>query len=214
MKKTILWDNDGVLVDTEKYYLEANTIFLGKYGIEVTEELYNQISLVEGRSMLTLLEDKGYSQKELLKLRAQRDDIYINLVMSNDVRIDGAGDVLASLHGKFKMGIVTTTKREYFVKVHETTGFIKYFDFIVAREDYEKSKPSPDPYLIGISVSKSLPEECIAVEDTERGLKSATSAGIDCIVVPSALTRGNDFKDAKVIVENLSGITVNLLSRL
>jgi HAD superfamily hydrolase (TIGR01509 family) len=214
MKKTILWDNDGVLVDTEKYYLEANTIFLKEYGVEVTEDLYKKISLMEGKSMLTLLEDKGYSEKEMLELRAQRDNIYINLVMSNDVTIEGAGDVLASLHEDFKMGIVTTTKRDFLNRIHETTGFLKYFDFIVAREDYKRAKPYPDPYLLGLSRSGNLSEECVAIEDTERGLKSAASAGIDCIVVPSELTSGSDFKDAKVVVDGLMGITPELLSSI
>ena len=164
--------------------------------------------------MLTLLRDKGYSDQEILKLREQRDEIYINLVMSNDITIDGAGDVLAELFGKFKMGIVTTTKREYFNKVHGTTGFLKYFDFVIAREDYKSSKPSPDPYLLGIARSGSLPKECVAVEDTERGLVAANSAGIDCIVVPSDLTRGNEFKDAKLVLDNLGKITADLLRSL
>jgi HAD superfamily hydrolase (TIGR01509 family) len=214
MKKTILWDNDGVLVDTEKYYLEANTIFLKDYGIEVTEELYNRISLRKGKSMLTLLADKGYPEEEILKLREQRDDIYIDLVMSNDITIAGAGDVLASLNGKFKMGVVTTTKREYFTKVHEGTGFLKYFGFIVAREDYKKAKPSPDPYLLGISRSQSRPEECVAIEDTERGLKSALSAGLDCIVIPSGLTKKNKFKDAKIVFSSISDVTSDVIMSL
>ena len=214
MKNTILWDNDGVLVDTEKYYLEANTIFLRDYGIEVTGELYNRISLRRGKSMLTLLADKGYSADEILKLREQRDEIYIDLVMSNDITIESAGDVLASLHGRFKMGVVTTTKREYFTKVHENTGFLKYFDFVVAREDYKMAKPYPDPYLLGISRSESRPEECIAIEDTERGLNSAVSAGIDCVVIPSGLTKNNEFKDAKLVLNSISDVTYDVITSL
>ncbi len=211
MKSTILWDNDGVLVDTEKYYLKANTLFLKDYGIEVTEELYNSISLRKGKSMLTMLADKGYSEKEILQLREKRDDIYLDLIMSNDVTIDGAGEVLASLHGKFNMGVVTTTKREYFEKVHDRTGFLGYFEFIVAREDYEKAKPNPDPYLLGISRSGNRPEECIAIEDTERGLNSALSAGIDCIVIPSALTKQNEFKDATIVLDGIRDVTEDLI---
>jgi HAD superfamily hydrolase (TIGR01509 family) len=212
MKKTILWDNDGVLVDTEKYYLQANTLFLKEYGIEVTEELYNRISLQMGKSMLTLLTDKGYSGEEILKLREQRDSIYIDLVMANDITVEGVADVLASLKGKFSMGVVTTTKREYFQKVHERTGFLKYFEFVVAREDYDKAKPYPDPYLLGISRSGSRPSECVAIEDTERGLKSARAAGLDCIVVPSGLTEQNDFKDAGVVVKNIRDVTEELIN--
>lgn len=214
MKKTILWDNDGVLVDTEKYYLKANTIFLKEYGIEVTEEQYNEISLIQGKSMLTLLETRGYSPEEILKLREKRDDLYINLVMSGEITIPGAEEALESMHGKVKMGIVTTTKREYFIKVHETTGFLKYFDFIVAREDYKNSKPSPDPYLLGIKCSGSSPDECVAIEDTERGLKAAVSAGLDCIVIPSGLTSKNNFEGARTVVDNISKINYNLIAGL
>jgi len=214
MKKTILWDNDGVLVDTEKYYMEANRKFLKEFDINFPEELYNRISLVEGKSLLSLLEDRGYTATELLKLRDQRDDIYISLIMENVITIEGVQDVLESLHGKIKMGIVTTTKREYVNKIHDKTGYLRYFDFIVAREDYKRAKPFPDPYLLGISESQNSAEDCIAVEDTERGLQAAKTAGVDCIIVPSDLTKGNEFKDARIIVNNISDVTIELISEL
>lgn len=134
--------------------------------------------------------------------------------MENDITIEGVQDVLSSLHGKIMMGMVTTTKREYVNKIHDKTGFLQYFDFIVAREDYKRAKPFPDPYLLGISESQSSAEECIAFEDTERGLKAAKSAGVDCIVVPSGLTIGNEFKDARLIVDNISDITIELINEL
>lgn len=214
MKKTILWDNDGVLVDTEKYFMEANRKLLNEFDIEVTEELYKRISLIEGKSLLSLLDSRGYTGEEILKLRDRRDDIYISLVMENDITIEGVKDVLSSLHGKIKMGIVTTTKREYVAKIHEITGCLKYFDFIVAREDYKRAKPFPDPYLLGISQSKSLAEECIAVEDTERGLKAARSAGVDCIIIPSELTIGTEFKEAGLILDNIRDVTIDLINEL
>ncbi len=121
-------------------------------------------------------------------------------------------EVLAELHGKYKMGIVTSSLREHFDIIHRSTGLLKYFDFIVASGDYTKYKPDPEPYLVAIQKTGFAAEDCIAIEDSLRGLLSATRAGIRCYVIPNPLTRTSDFASAYKVLNHVREILVELNS--
>ncbi len=64
------------------------------------------------------------------------------------------------------------------------------------REDYGQSKPSPEPYLTAMQRNGLAAEECLVIEDSERGLRAALAAGLRCIVIPQGMTRGMDFTGA------------------
>ena len=206
MIRAVFWDNDGVLVDTEKLYFQATRELLLQAGVTLTKKLFNRISLVEGRSAFDLAEDKGTSREEIALLQERRNRRYTEL-LTGDVRIlDGVKDALGGLQGKVAMAIVTSSRRVHFDAMHIRTGLIPYFDFVLAREDYTLSKPDPEPYLTAMKKSGFGPEECLVVEDSPRGLASALAAGIRCLVVPNALTRGNPFTGAWRILENCSQV--------
>ena len=178
MIKAIFWDNDGVLVDTEKLYFKATCELLLHAGVTLTEELFNKISLVEGRSAFDLAVAKGGSPEEIALLQEQRNRRYKELLRGNIPILDGVKDALGELQGKVAMAIVTSSRRVHFDAMHAGTGLIPYFDFVLAREDYTLSKPDPEPYLTAMKKSGFGPEECLVVEDSPRGLASALSAGI------------------------------------
>jgi beta-phosphoglucomutase-like phosphatase (HAD superfamily) len=93
---------------------------------------------------------------------------------------------------------------------------LHFFDFVLTREDYKKSKPNPDPFLTAVIQNGLQPKHCIIVEDSERGLTAARAAGIRCIVVPNALTRSRKFSGAYRVLESVSdvaGEVFQLLSR-
>ena len=75
---------------------------------------------------------------------------------------------------------------------------------VLASGDYAKSKPAPDPYLKAVELSGFTKEECIAVEDSERGLLAAKNAGIRCYVIPTELTKYSNFNSADKILGNIS----------
>jgi HAD superfamily hydrolase (TIGR01509 family) len=206
MTKAILWDNDGVLVDTEHLYFEATRHVLNSVGIPLTEEQYIELFLVQNRGAWHLAEQQGATQNQIERLRDERNALYAQWLSRAPRLVDGITDVLDMLRGKYVMGIVTSSRRDHFDLIHQSTGLLKYFDFVLAAGDYTRSKPDPDPYLKAIERSGAGRDECIAIEDSERGLESATQAGIRCIVVPSRLTRGCAFARAHCILGSASEI--------
>jgi HAD superfamily hydrolase (TIGR01509 family) len=203
---TILWDNDGVLVDTEGLYFRATQDVLRTVGIHLTADQFKEISLRRGESTFVLAAERGISDGEIERLRAERDRRYAELLGSQSWAIDGADEVLRSLHGQVRMGVVTSARKVHFEAAHASTGLCQYLDFVLTREDYQQTKPHPEPYLTALARHGLHPEDCIVVEDSERGLAAATAAGLPCLIVLSDLSRGADFSRATQVLPSIRDV--------
>ena len=210
MLRAIFWDNDGVLVDTERLYYDATRAALGRAGVELTEEVYEDLSLRQGRSVFDLLRDRGTVEEEIQRLRSERDADYLRLLQEGAIVIDGVEDTLRALHGKIGMAVVTSSQKQHFDVAHRASGLARYFDFVLTREDYERTKPDPEPYLTALARTGVEPDECIVIEDTERGLLSARAAGIRCIVIPNRLIRSGDFSAAHAVLPSVRDVVATL----
>jgi HAD superfamily hydrolase (TIGR01509 family) len=206
MLRAIFWDNDGVLVDTERLYYEATRDALARAGVELREEVYEDLSLRQGRSVFELLSGHGADDDEIARLRAERDAHYLHLLRAPRLVIDGVEDTLRALHGRLRMGVVTSARKIHFDTIHRASGLVRYFDFVLTREDYERTKPDPEPYLKALERAGLRADECIVIEDTERGLRSATAAGMRCIVIPSALAPSGDFSAAHAVLSRVRDV--------
>ena len=214
MLKAVLWDNDGVLVDTEELYFNTTRKALSKVGVDLTRDLFVRISLKQGRSTFDLAAAQGVGQEVITRLRADRNRRYCDL-LRNGVRVlDGVEDTLRQLQGRVLMGVVTNSRREHFEIIHTATGLLHYFDFVLTREDYNKSKPDPDSFLTAIKQNGLQQQHCIIVEDSERGFAAAKAAGIRCIMVPNSLTKDGNFPGAYRVLNNAGEVAAEVLQLL
>jgi len=211
MFSAILWDNDGVLVDTEKYYYRATRDTLAAVGVDLTEILFRELFLIQAQGAWHLALDKGVPPEEVEALRDRRDALYLQLLRDNDVSIEGVDETLRQLRRQFKMGIVTSSHKEPFDTIHEKTGLLHYFDLVLTREDYQRSKPDPEPYRMATELLQLKPEEVLAVEDSKRGLIAAKQAGLSCWVIPNGLTAEDDFSEADRVLTHIREVESLLL---
>ncbi|MDE2999985.1 MAG: HAD family phosphatase [Gemmatimonadota bacterium] len=196
MLKAILWDNDGVLVDTEGLYFQACRETLEPHGVHLSEARFIELFLKASEGLPGIAAEHGMDERALDSARNWRNARYTELLRAGVPVIDGARQVLRQLHGTVRMGIVTSSRREHFEIIHATTGLLGFFDFTLVREDYRHSKPDPEPYLTAMRKNGLSAAECVAIEDSDRGLRAALAAGLRCIVIPQGLTRGLDFTGA------------------
>ena len=203
---TILWDNDGVLVNTEGLYFRATREVLRSVGVPLTAVEFKEVSLRRGESCFILAAEHGIADDEVTRLRAERDKVYAELLGSQSWAIDGAEEVLRSLHGRVRMGVVTSARRVHFEAAHANTDLRRYLDFELTREDYGESKPNPEPYLMALDRHNLRPEDCIVVEDSERGLAAANAAGLRCLVVLSHWTQDGDFSKAERVLQSICDV--------
>jgi beta-phosphoglucomutase-like phosphatase (HAD superfamily) len=120
--EAILWDNDGVLVDTEHLYFQATQRVLASVGVTLTEEQYIDCFLVEGHGAWHLVEARGVGDAEIARLRDQRNEIYGRLLSQGPRVIPGIVETLDALRGRYVMGVVTSSRKDHFDLIHEHTG--------------------------------------------------------------------------------------------
>ena len=195
MKQYILWDNDGVLVDTEHWYFTATQRALGELGIALKKELY-LARMVRGESSWDLALAAGIAPGQVAAKRQQRDAYYREYLVREDIEIPGVEALLEGLSKNYKMAIVTTSKRSDFELIHQNRNIEQYMEFVLVREDYVSSKPDPEPYLTALNRFDASAQHCLVVEDSQRGLQAALAAGIDCAIVHNAFTASHDFSGA------------------
>ena len=207
----ILWDHDGVLVDTEPLYFEANRRALSNLGVELSESLYLKL-MARGESAWDIARAGGVGEADIAHWRAQRDVWYQEYITTADIDIDGVEDVLSRLGERYRMAIVTTARPEDFNLIHASRNITRHMDFVLTNVDYPRSKPAPDPYLAALARYDVAPEKAVVVEDSQRGLAAAVAAGIRCVVVNNAFTRAQDFSAATTIINSLEELPEVLTS--
>lgn len=201
-KKYILFDNDGVLVETEIWYYEASKRALKEFfDVDLQFDEYMDI-MTEGEGVWVAA--KNATQRDKTIARNQRDVYYQEYLRTEDIAIENVHDILKELQKKYKMGIVTTSRRVDFEIIHKNRGITDFMDFVLCVEDYAKSKPHPDPYLKGMELFNAKKEETIIVEDSQRGLISANRAKIDCVIVHNEFTKTQNFQSATHKIEKIS----------
>lgn len=204
-KKFLLWDHDGVLVDTERWYYEATRRKIAELGVTLDLSLYLE-RMVDGLSSWDLALAAGATEEAARQKRLERDALYREFVAREDIEIPGVLDVLSLLSEHCRMAIVTTSKGVDFDVIHATRNIVDYMEFTLVREDYERSKPHPEPYLLAVERFGASPDECLVIEDSQRGLKAAVAAGIDCAVVYNAFTARQDFAGATYRIDSLAAL--------
>ena len=195
MKKYILFDHDGVLVETEQWYYLANKRALATLGIDLARDAY-LVNMADGVSAWEGARDSGISDSEIDRARELRNRYYQEYLITEDIEIEGVLETLEVLAAEYRMAIITTSKPPDFALIHEKRSILNRMEFCLTREDYERAKPHPEPYLKGLERFGATAAETVVIEDSARGLKSAIAAGIDCIVVANELTASHDLSQA------------------
>ena len=202
MKKYILFDHDGVLVDTEFWYYKAGARALADIGFILDRDQYLR-DMTQGFATWAQAIAAGVDEQTISRQREVRNAYYQEYLRTEDIEIEGVLQTLAELSDTYRMAIVTTSKRADFDLIHKDRSILDYMEFHLDREDYERAKPHPEPYLTGLERFGASAAETVVVEDSARGLESAVAAGIDCIVVANEFTASHDLSKATAKVATL-----------
>jgi HAD superfamily hydrolase (TIGR01509 family) len=214
MLRAILWDNDGVLVDTEQLFYEANRELFQPLGLELSAQHFFDWYLADNCGAWHLLAPR-LSEEQAESLRAVRNERYAARLASEHIpAIDGVADTLAALSPRVRMGVVTSSNRDHFEIIHQRLDLLRHFEFVLTHESYTHSKPSPEPYLLGLERMGVHADEALVIEDSPRGLQAATAAGMRCIILRNALTRQHDFPGAWRVVDTMAEVRAAVESLL
>ncbi len=185
--KAILFDLDGTLIDTEKYYRVCWKKTLESFGYKVTDD--DVLSLRSlGRPFAPdhikkMVKDPDADYKAI---RAKRSKLMEEMIAREGIQLKkGAVELLEYLRSKkITTAVSTASDLERTTRYLKQVGLYDYFDKLISCTMVERGKPAPDVYLYACKELGLSPDLCIAVEDSPNGVKSAFSAGCKVIMVP------------------------------
>lgn len=201
--RAVLWDLDGVIVDSGKYHLAAYKRLFGEMDIEITEERF--FSAMFGRRNWDIIRDvlPEASQGQIHGLAEKKETIFRELVAGNVTPLPGAVELLRKAHAEaVKQAIVSSTPRENIELIVRTLEIEELLDTIVGEEDSPRGKPDPQPFTTAADRLRVPYDGCAVIEDAPEGIAAGKAAGMRCVGV--ATTRpANRLTEADLVVESL-----------
>ncbi|MDB5264703.1 MAG: family hydrolase [Parcubacteria group bacterium] len=208
---TILFDNDGVLVHTERFIFELNQEVFESLGITYTREDFIQHTFLTGLGSSGWLKSKGYDSNIAEKFTAERDRKWKQAELGNMTE-PSAPKVLSELAKTYDLCVVTNTRKEMFELSYKDSPIRDLLKTIIFREDYKEPKPSPDSYITALKRMNASAGQAIVVEDAPRGIEAAQRAGIRVVSILNPDFNTLDITKAEYHIQSLNELPVLLAS--
>lgn len=209
----VIFDLDGLLADTECLHCRAYQLALLEHDIDLLEADYAEHWVRFGRGIADWLTLQRLPL-DPHALRLRKAQHYLDLLATSLRPMEGALELLEFLHRRTKIALASSSYRDAVDGVLAGLGMARYFDVVVTGLDVAQVKPAPDIFL---KASRDLgvePAQCLVLEDAEKGVIAAHTAGMRCIAVPNDYTRHHDFSRATKICASLKEITPEFLHSL
>lgn len=202
----IIFDMDGVLIDSQPLHYEIDIRVLKACGFDATLSHVTPYSGVGNPDRWPKYKETLLLKptvQELIKMsEANMRDIFNETKLT---AIEGITELLSNIKKLgLPTGVASASSHELIDMVLKRTGISDYFDIIVSGEDVKVGKPHPDIYLKAASMVNLPPQQCIAIEDAPSGILAAKNAGFTCIAYKNPNTHGQVFDNASYVVDKFS----------
>jgi HAD superfamily hydrolase (TIGR01509 family) len=215
MIQTVIFDMDGVIVDTELVHRYAYYKQFGELNIEVPEEMYTSFTGLSTRNTFQKLKENFQLEHEVEDLILRKRSIFNDAFDSKEdlALLEGVGNLIKDFHQNGMQLIVASSASKVTIdRVFRRFDLHQYFSHIVSGEDFPKSKPHPAIFLHAASLSVAPKDNCIVIEDSTNGVKAAKAAGIFCVGYNSFHSKDQDLSLADVIVNHFDELNFGIVS--
>ncbi len=188
--RAYLFDCDGTIVDSMPLHYIAWKQALGEWGCTLDEELFYSWG---GKPPVEIV--AALNEMQSLKMPAEvvaerKESFYFSLL--HDLKpVPEVLEQIVAQFGQIPFAVVSGSTRASIIRSLTAVGLLDRFPLLVGSEDYERSKPAPDAFLIAAARLGVAPKDCLVFEDTDMGIQAATAAGMASVRIPQPRERGN-----------------------
>lgn len=218
--KAVIFDMNGTIVDDEPLHEEAMRKVCKIHGVELSHEEFAKeyIGRPDNECFQEIIRRHGVKGVPVNELMGQKAREYISFIHDETTPerlkiVPGVLRLLKSLQKQFLLALATGARREEAMAILELFGIKKFFGVIVTVEDVLRGKPDPEPYQLAVQRLGVRPEECVAIEDSPHGIRSAKRANIYSIGFHNKNYQ-HDLSEADLEVSSLSEISVTQITNL
>jgi HAD superfamily hydrolase (TIGR01509 family) len=216
--KAIFFDQDGVIIDTEKdgHRVAFNEMFkVFGYDFQWDVDKYHQLLQISGgkERMRHYFREKGIfpdltAEEEadlLLKLHKRKTEIFVNLIESGKLplRTGVKRLMLEAMAKNLVLGVCTTANERSANAIAKGMLHDITFEFVLAGDVVNKKKPDPEIYLLALEKTGLDPKQCIVIEDSRNGVLAAKKAGMHIVATTNIYTENEDLSEADIVVTSL-----------
>jgi HAD superfamily hydrolase (TIGR01549 family) len=218
MLEAVIFDMDGVLIDSEPFHLVVNEKIFANLGINLSEDEYQNFIGTTHKDMWTTIKNRynlPQSVPELVNMQVSGNIDYIKNEEIESIKIKGVTDLLSRIsREKIKIGIASSSPTEVIDLVIKKLGISGYFSSVVGGEEIKRGKPAPDIFLKAAERLKKEPADCIVIEDSKNGTLAAKAAEMKCIGFKNLNSGNQNLEKADLIIDNYDSLTVKTLRDL
>lgn len=207
--KTVVFDMDGVLFDTEKLCIDSWVAVAADHDITGVEEIFPLCIGLNDRDTKALVMERMGEEFPYDEFKVEASAWFHAYVKENGLPIKkGVHEILAYLkENDWSIGLASSSRYQSVISHLERTGIRDYFSVIVTGDMVEHSKPQPDIYLKACGEMGVNPKECFAIEDSPNGIRSAHWAGLRPIMVPDMIAPNDEMKSiTRLIFDDLTQV--------
>jgi len=218
MKEAVIFDMDGVIIDSEPFYYEIEKDINKELGIDVSIEEHKSFVGVTSYNMWNALKKKyGLKQTvdELMEMTRSRFVEFLESQRGKINPIDGVKELIISLHENgFKLAVASSSGTDIVNTVIDIFDLYQYFDAIVTGDEVLKSKPEPDIFLYAADKLNVPCRNAVVIEDSHNGVLAAKNAKITCIGYKNPNSFNQDISMADKIIKSFNEIDYNFIRNL
>jgi HAD superfamily hydrolase (TIGR01509 family) len=207
----VIFDLDGVLIDSEALQFAAYSEALRDFSVSVTPATYAREWIATGMGSDYAVATFGLPITPA-ELKARKEFIYHRMLTEKVELMPGAAEAVRRMAAQGPVALATNSNAQEVDHVLERFGLKRHFAAVVTREQYDEPKPAPDAFLTAARALDLPPARCVVIEDAERGMRAAHAAGIPCMAVPHEWTREHDFSLAVRCLGSLDELTSELVA--
>ncbi|GBD37943.1 2-deoxyglucose-6-phosphate phosphatase [bacterium HR37] len=215
MIKAVIFDMDGVMIDSEPIWEKTEKILLKRREINYEPAYREKIVGLNQRDSALLLKETFGLPESIEELIEERISILLELYKKELKPIPGLIHLLEQLKGNgFLIALASSSPLRVINFVLDQFSLKSFFSAIVSGEMVGRGKPYPDIYLYVADKLRVTPNECVVIEDSINGVRAAKRAGMRCIAIPDKRLPLDKFTEADVVVDRLSEVDVCLINSL
>lgn len=214
--KAVLFDMDGVIVDTEPLHRKAYFNMFKDLGIEVSEDLYTSFTGYSTKKVSTTLIEK-YNLDQSHEDLTNRKRVYFKDYFYHDAGFDLIPGVRKLIEHYYENGIqliiASSASMVTINMVFEKFGLEKYFNGKISGAELKESKPHPEVFLLAAEMAGEALENCMVIEDSTNGILAAHRANIFCAAYKSEHSVNQDYTLANITVSDYSELELDKISK-